>query len=114
MPLALVVYVQTARTDWLEAFGPMAFLPAVAISGVLWYGLAQLHYFQKQERIWHHAIDRAQIFATFNIGLSPFLSWWHRIPMLPFYAACVGRLALSSLLLLVQVSRAVLRLVAML
>ncbi len=114
LPATLIVYVQTARTDWLDFFGAWAMVPAVVLSAVLWSGLAQLRHFQKQERVWQQSLDRAEIFLLINTGLSPFLFWWHRMPFVPLYVICVGLLAGSSLLLLVQLNHVLRRLVAML
>src|SRR5688572_4878994 len=59
LPIMLIVYVQTARTDWLNMLGWVAMLPSLMVTGLLFYGLAQMHSFQKQERIWIRALDRA-------------------------------------------------------
>jgi hypothetical protein len=114
LPLVLVVYVQSARTDWLQSFHGWAILPAVAASAMLWRSLAQLRQFQNQERIWRQSVDSAEIFSLINIGLSPFLFWWHNLPFVPLYVACVAMLALSSVLLLMQLNRLLDRLAAML
>jgi len=115
LPLALIVYVQTARgTDWLDFFGAFAIVPAIAITGLLLYGLWQMSYFQKQERIWHQAIQRAEVLCVINLGLAPFLFWWHKLPFVPFYAQSVGLLALSSLLFLFNLNYVLRRLTAML
>jgi hypothetical protein len=114
LPLVLIVYVQTAKTDWLQGFGLLGILPAVFVSGVLWWALNHLRRFQNQERIWRQAVDRAEIFAIVNVGLSPFLYWWHDMPVVPLYRACISFLALSSVLLLIQLNRVLERLAAML
>jgi len=114
MPLMLVAYVQTAKTDWLESFHAFAFVPAVIVSIAIWWSLTQLRYFQPQERIWRQAVDRAEIFAIINIGLSPFLYWWREMPFVPLYFACVSLLALSCVLLIIQLNRVLERLAAML
>jgi hypothetical protein len=80
----------------------------------LYYGLRQLRDFQKQERIWQHALNRAEILAVINAGLAPFLFWWHRFPSIPFYVVCVVVLAFSMLLLLMQINQVLRRLCAML
>jgi hypothetical protein len=114
LPLALVVNVETARTDRLDFLGAAAFAPAVILNALLWHGLRQLRDFQKQERIWQRAIHRAEIFAIINIGLAPFLFWWRRFPALPFYVTCVEILAASGLLLLMNLNLVLHRLSAML
>jgi hypothetical protein len=114
LPLMLIVYVQTARTDWLQSFGTMAILPSIGVSAVLWWSLIQLRHFQPQERIWRQAVDRAEVFAILNLGLSPFLYWWHQMPFVPLYIACILILGLSSVLLILQLNRVLQRLAAML
>ena len=114
LPVALLIDVETARTDWLGFLGDAAFVPAVLGGAVLYYGLRQLRDFQKQERIWHQALNRAEVFAVINTGLAPFLFWWHRFPAIPFYIICVVALAFSVLLLLMQINQVLRRLCAML
>ena len=114
IPLALAADVQTARTDWLDALGAMSFAPAFVLSGWLWYGLRQMRDFQRQERVWHHALHRAEIFAIVNTGLAPFLFWWHRFPSVSFYFICVLFLAASGFLFLIHINLVLRRLAAML
>src|SRR5271163_1905273 len=78
IPLALAADMQTSRTDWLDSLGALSFAPALILTGLLWHGLRQLRDFQPQERVWQQSLDRAEIFAIVNIGLAPFLFWWHR------------------------------------
>jgi len=114
LPMCIVFYVQTARTDWLEFLGAWAFVPATVLSGTIIYAFSQLRHFQKQERVWLHAINRAEGFALINTGLSPFLFWWRRFPFVPLYGWCIGVLIFSCLLLLVEVNRVLRGLSAML
>ena len=114
IPLTLAVDVETARADWLDGLGPVSFAPAVALSGLLWYGLRQMRDFQRQERVWRHALHCAETFAIVNIGLAPFLFWWHRFPFVPFYFDCVNFLAVSGFLFLIQINQVLRRLAAML
>lgn len=114
IPLALAADVQTARTDWLDDLGALSFAPALVLSGWLWYGLRQMRFFQRQERVWHHALHRAEIFAIVNTGLAPFLFWWHRFPLVPFYFVCVAFLAVSGFLFLIHINHVLRRLAAML
>jgi hypothetical protein len=114
IPLALAADVQTARTDWLGPLGALSFAPAFFLSGLLWHGLRQLRDFQRQERVWQQALDRADMFAIINTGLAPFLFWWHRFPFVPFYFVCVNFLALSGYLFLIQLNQVLRRLAAML
>jgi hypothetical protein len=114
LPLMLIVYVETAKTDWLQNFGTAAMAPAIVVSAVLWWSLTQLRKFQPQERIWQQAVDRAELFAILNVGLSPFLYWFHELPRVQMYQMCVALLALSSVVLIVQLNRVLQRLAAML
>lgn len=113
LPLALIAYVQTARTNWLGFLGGFAFIPAVLLSVILCGAFFQMRQFQKQERIWQSALHRAEIYALINLGLAPFLFWWHRLPFVPLYGACVAMLAISSLLLLIEINRVLQRLTSM-
>jgi hypothetical protein len=114
LPLALMAQVETGRRDWAGFFGPLAFLPALALTAMLWHGLRQLRDFQKQERVWQQSLDRVEFLAIVNTGLSPFLFWWHRFPQIPFYIVCLDFLVVSGLLFLMQINRVLLRLSAML
>jgi hypothetical protein len=120
LPLALVFYVQIAQADWLDFFGVLFMTPVITIlwmlcvGGLLWHGLAQMRHFQKQERVWQNALTRAEVLAIVNMGLSPFLFWWHRMPAIPLYSACVSVLSVTCLLFLIQVNLALIRLTAML
>jgi hypothetical protein len=114
IPLAMAADLQTARTDWLDDLGALSFAPAFILSGWLWYGLRQMRHFQPQERVWHHALHRAEIFAIVNTGLAPFLFWWHRFPFVPFYFDCVILLAASGFFFLICINQVLRRLAAML
>ena len=114
LPLALLVYVQTAKTDFFDGLGFFAIFPPVLASGMLLYGLSQLGHFQKQERIWKSTIERARLFGVVNLGLSPFLYWWHRLPFVELYSVAVLLLAISSLLFILILNRVLYRLAAML
>jgi hypothetical protein len=114
LPVALLIYVETARTDWLGFLGDAAFVPAMLAGAGLYYALRQLRDFQKQERIWHQALNRAEVLAIINTGLAPFLFWWHRFPDFPRYVICVAVFAFSVLLFLMQINQVLRRLCAML
>ncbi|MEO5801889.1 MAG: hypothetical protein ABIR24_00040 [Verrucomicrobiota bacterium] len=114
LPLTLLVYFLTARTDLFDALGLFAILPPVLVSGLLLFGLAQIGQFQKQERIWSNTLERARLFGVVNLGLSPFLYWWHRLPFVQLYNVAVLLLAVSSLLFLFILNRVLDRLAAML
>ena len=93
LPAALLISVETARADWLK---PMGFLPALVINGLLVYGLWQMAAFQRQERPWRGALDRALLLALINLGLCPFIYWHNKMPDQFFFAAAVHLAARSS------------------
>jgi hypothetical protein len=111
LPLTLLVCVRTATSEWLK---PLGILPPLVTTGLLLYGLWQLSYFQKQERVWHHALDRAKVLGVVNIGLSPFIFWWNQVPQIPLFAVAVGILMVSGLLFLFNLNQVLQRLAAML
>lgn len=111
LPITLVVCVKSGLSEWLKGFGAM---PPMLAMLLLYYGLTQLSHFQKQERIWHKALERAKIFALVNVGLSPFLYFWHRLPNVPLFAQSIAVLALTSLLFLFTLNQVLQRLTAML
>jgi hypothetical protein len=111
LPIALIVCFHTAKADSLKAFGVV---PPLLTTGLLAYGLWQLGDFQKQERVWRVALDRARLFSLINFGLSPFLYWWNKVPANAFFLAVVVLMALSGLLFLGSVNLVLRRLGAML
>lgn len=113
LPLALITYVQTARTDWLDLLGGMAVFPSLLVTGLLFFGLLQLRHFQKQERIWIRALDRAQILIFINLGLVPFLYWWQKAPYVLLFTVAVGVLAFCSIFFLYNLNYVLQRLTAM-
>jgi hypothetical protein len=111
LPVALIVCVQAAKTEWLLSFGV---LPSLTATGLLLYGLLQLGGFQRQERVWRSALDRAQLLGVLTTGMSPFLYWWNRVPAQPFFTAVVALLSVTGLIYLGQLNMVLLRLGAML
>src|SRR5512137_1604639 len=111
LPIALIVCFHTAKADSLKTFG---IVPPLVTTGLLAFGLWQLGEFQKQERVWRTALDRARLLSLFNLGLSPFLYWWNKIPANTFFLIMVMLLAMSGLLFLGSVNLVVRRLGAML
>jgi hypothetical protein len=111
LPLTLIVCFYTARADSLKTLG---IVPPLVTTGLLAYGLWQLGDFQKQERVWRTALDRAQLLSLLNFGLSPFLYWWNKVPSNTFFLVMVLLLALSALLFLGSVNLVLRRLGAML
>ena len=107
----MIVCFHTAKAESLKAFG---IVPPLVTMGLLAYGLWQLGDFQKQERVWRSALDRARLLSLFNLGLSPFLYWWNKIPANTFFLVMVVLLAISALLFLGSVNLVLRRLGAML
>ena len=111
LPTALVVCFHTAKAEGLKGYGV---LPPIVCTGLLVYGLWQLGAFQKQERIWISALDRARLLSIVNLGLSPFLFWWNRVPNSTFFLVMVLLLCVSALLFLASLNVVINRLGAML
>jgi hypothetical protein len=111
LPLTLIVCVRTSISEWLR---PLGVFPPVMANVLLLYGLYQLGYFQRQERVWTHALDRARVLGIVNVGLSPFVFWWGQLPQVPFYSLAVGLLMLSGVLFLFNLNFVLQRLAAML
>jgi len=113
LPLALIAQWETGRTDFFATPSAWSCAPAVALNATLFYGLGQMRNFQKQERIWQHALTRGETLALINAGLSPFVFWWRQFPDVAYFRLAVGLLALSELVLLMQTNRVMQRLTAM-
>jgi len=111
LPAALIICVGTAIGGWFRAF---SIAPVLVATGLLLYGLWQLGSFQKQERPWRLALDRARLVALINFGLSPFLYWWNKMPENAFFTIVVGLLSLTALLFLFNLNLVVSRLGEML
>ncbi len=111
LPAALLISAETARADWLK---PLGVLPLLTINALLLYGLWQMGDFQKQERPWRLALDRAQLLALINLGLCPFIYWHNRMPGEIFFTYAVMLLELSAVLLLFNLNLVLKRLAAML
>ncbi|SRR5213594_4231952 len=111
LPIAVVVCVQTAIGDLLR---PLGVAPALLANGLLFYGLNLLGRFQKQERLWIGTLDRVRVLALINLGLSPFLFWWSRVPTHQFLTSAVQLLVFTGLLFLIGLNILLQRLTAML
>lgn len=111
LPLALVVSVYVATNEWGRSTHMMA--PVITL-GLLFYGLSLLSDFQKQERIWREAVERAKLLALVNVGLSPFIYWYNRLPDEMFFGAAVLMLMVTGLLFLFNLNHVLQRLAAML
>lgn len=111
LPIALVVCFHTARADALRSLGVV---PPLVSTGLLVYGLWQLGDFQRQERVWRHALDRARVLSLVICGLSPFLYWWNQAPAQSFFLVMVLVLVLCGLLFLGSLNQVLRRLGEML
>jgi hypothetical protein len=111
LPITLLVCVRTAMSDRLRQ---LEMFPPILAMCLLYYGLLLLGDFQKQERVWRHALDRAKFLAIVNIGLAPFIYWWNQIPSEMFYDLAVYALMLSGLIFLFNLNQVLQRLAAML
>jgi hypothetical protein len=111
LPATLLISAETARADWLK---PLGVLPLVTINALLLYGLWQMGDFQRQERPWRLALDRAVLLALINLGLCPFIYWHNRMPDVFFFDAAVTLLEISAVLFLFNVNLVLKRLAAML
>jgi hypothetical protein len=111
LPIALVVCFHTARADALRSLGVA---PPLFSTGLLVYGLWQLGDFQKQERVWRNALDRARVLSLVIFGLSPFLYWWNQSPAQVFFLVMVLVLIVCGLLFLGSLNHVLRRLGAML
>jgi hypothetical protein len=111
LPMALIVCVWTANSEWLTL---LRLIPAVTANALLVYGLWQLSGFQTQERVWRTALDRATLLGLVNLGLCPFLYFSSRVPENFFFLAMVIVLGISALMFLGSVNLVLQRLGAML
>ena len=111
LPVTLIVCFGIASAGWLRIYN---IAPPIATTGLLLFGLWQLDSFQKQERPWRSALDRAKIFGLINVGLSPFVFWWNQRPELIFFNISVCALALSAWFFLFNLNTVLVRLGAML
>ncbi len=111
LPVSLFVCVKMATTDWAR---PIYLLGPLFATASLLYGLHLLSGFQKQERIWIHALDRAKFAALATVGLSPFVFWWGQMPGENFFRYAIGVFLLCSLLLIFNLNLVLRRLAAML
>ena len=111
LPAALLICTETARADWLK---PRGILPPLGINALLFYGLHLLGDFQKQERPWRRALDRAKLFSLINLGFCPFLYWHNRLPGQAYFSFVVLFLGLSGLLFLFNLNFVLRQLGAML
>ena len=111
LPLALIVCIGIATAGWFRVYGVM---PPLVATGLVAFGVWQLSSFQKQERPWRNALDRAKIFALINVGLSPFVFFRNHGPSSVLFDASVSLLALSAWFFIFSLNTVLVRLGAML
>jgi hypothetical protein len=111
LPASLIVCVETVRFELLK---PIGIVPALVVNSLLLFGLWQMSSFQKQERPWRNALDRAKLLGLINLGLSPFLFWFSRMPEQFFFRAAVFILVMSAILFLFNLNVVLKQLGAML
>jgi hypothetical protein len=111
LPAALIVCAETARIELLK---PIGIVPALVVNSLLLFGLWQMGDFQKQERPWRNALDRAKLLGLVNLGLSPFLFWFSQMPEQFFFRAAIFVLVLSAILFLFNLNVVLKQLGAML
>jgi hypothetical protein len=111
LPVSLIICAETARASWLK---PLGMLPALFATGLLLYGLWQMGNFQKQERPWRNALDRAKLLGLVNFGLCPFIYWQNKLPQERFFNTAVFALVLSAILFLFNLNVVLKQLGAML
>lgn len=97
LPLTLILCFQTARTDWLRAFGV---LPPLLTTGLLLYGVMEVRHFQPLSAGWRNSVDRTLLVALVNTGLAPFLYWWSMAPEQPAFNAAVALLVSTGIIFL--------------
>ncbi|HTV63347.1 MAG TPA: hypothetical protein VMH30_12335 [Verrucomicrobiae bacterium] len=111
LPAVLIACAETAKAEILQ---PVGIVPALLANGLLLFGLWQMGEFQKQERPWRKALDRAKLLAIVNLGLCPFFYWQNRMPDQFYFAAAIVIFGLSSLLFLFNLNLVIKQLGAML
>ncbi|HLH55588.1 MAG TPA: hypothetical protein VKY92_18455 [Verrucomicrobiae bacterium] len=111
LPIGLVVCFHTARAESLKGFGVV---PPIVCTALLFYGVLQLTSFQSQEKVWRNALDRTLALSLLNVGLSPFLYWWNKVPFNTFFTVMVVLMTISALLFLGSLNVLLQRLGAML
>lgn len=111
LPITLVLAVQTGKGDWLK---PLGFVPITCAMALLLYATLLFSRFQSQERVWTNAIERARLMALVNLGLSPFLFFWSKVPGNVFFTLMIEVLFLGLLTFLFLLNVVLARLAAML
>lgn len=111
LPLALLLCVQTAVTNWLRGLGAA---PSVIATGMLFFGVMEMARFRPGADVWQGALDRAKIFALLSFGLSPFAYFCNRYPHEIYYRQMVWIMAFAGVLFIFNLNRSLKYLAAML
>jgi hypothetical protein len=111
LPASLIICAETAR---IELLNPIGIIPALVVNALLLFGLWQMGDFQKQERPWRNALDRAKLLGIVNLGLTPFLFFENKMPEQLFFSAAIFVLILSAILFLYNLNVVLKQLGAML
>lgn len=106
----VVVAVQAFNGEWLR----LGLLPITTVTALLFYGTHLLGGFQRQERVWMNAVERTRLLALVNLGLSPFLFFWSKLPGDEFFTITVEIMFLTLLIFLYLLNSVLARLAAML
>jgi hypothetical protein len=97
LPAVLLISAETIRAQELT---PIGMVPVLTANLLLLFGLRQMTSFQKQERPWRNALDRARLVAFVNLGLCPFLFWYNRMPNQEYFRSAIVVLVICALLFL--------------
>ncbi len=111
LPAALIICAETARVNFIQ---PFEIAPALIANAILLFGLWQMGSFQRQERPWRNALDRATLLGLVNLGLCPFLFWFNRMPGQFYFRAAILVLVISASLFLFNLNVVLKQLGAML
>ncbi|MBI1840391.1 MAG: hypothetical protein HYR88_06005 [Verrucomicrobia bacterium] len=111
VPILLVASVQTAKAEPARNLHLWSTVGAFALVA---YGVHLLGAFQPQERIWQRAVDRARLVSLLNLGFSPFLYYWSRVPSNGMFQSMLDLLVVCFLSFLIEMNPLMERLVAML
>lgn len=111
LPFSLLIVVWTLSrpasgmpsplSDLLKSLG---IAPALLATLLLCYGVWQLGRFEAGQTGWRRAVDRGLGLAWLQIGLSPFLYWWSRMPDVLYFKVATIALIVFSLLFLAQLN----------
>ncbi|HXF10628.1 MAG TPA: hypothetical protein VN625_07565 [Desulfuromonadaceae bacterium] len=111
LPATLLICAQLAKSDALRA---TAIIPAVIGHALLLFGLWQMTDFQRQERPWQNALDRAKLLGLVDLGLCPFLFWYNKMDRQLFFGVMVLVLIVSAVFFLFNLNAVLKQLAAML